>query len=65
MAICKCKSEPRGSNGLEGFILNNNYYFKMINYGNNRYVRIFLSKDYSERCGIRVFQKYFKQIQNS
>ena len=65
MALCKCKYEPRGSNGLEGFILNNNYRFKLINYGNKRYVRIYLSNDYYERCGIKIFQKYFTQINNS
>jgi hypothetical protein len=58
---CECVYEPRGDNGLEGFMLNTIYIFEKMKDKKGIYFRIYLSSDYYETCGPVVFRRYFKE----
>lgn len=59
---CKCKFEPRGDYGLEGFDYNNIYLYKEIKNNKKKYIRIYHEPLYYETCSFLTFKKYFKEI---
>ena len=63
---CICMFEPRGNNGLEGFALNQKYFFEFLPKDKNGkpYYRVYpdANSNYYETCGVKVFNRYFKKI---
>jgi len=64
MHYCLCIYEPRGDNGLEGFLLNSIYKYEKKKDSQGFYYRIFpiFGYDYYETCGPNVFKKHFKEV---
>jgi len=66
---CICIYEPRGDNGLEGYQLNNTY--KYAYNDSENYYKVYPTDidgrpdDYCERCGPKIFAKYFKIVNGS
>lgn len=60
---CKCIAEPRGDDGLEGFVLNDTYkYQKLTAEDKKEYYRVYVTPFYYETCGPKVFKRYFKEL---
>lgn len=59
----KCYNEPRGANGLEGFVNGNEYYAMLVSTPKQEkpYYRIYHTHDYYETCGRHNLRKYFKE----
>lgn len=64
--ICICIYEPRGSNGLEGYMLNCEYKFQRVESikRNEIYYRVFpttipYAPLYYETCSQMIWKKYF------
>lgn len=57
---CVCTTEPRGDHSLEGFWLNEKYFYKPIK--NN--IRVYPSQDFPQEyitCSKIIFNMYFKK----
>lgn len=62
--MAKCKQEPRGRNGLEGYNLGDQYhYHEVVGAGGKEHVRVYPTEGsgYYETCGPIVFKRYFKK----
>jgi len=74
--IACCKREPRGNNGLEGYLLGTNYMFERAENKTGAYIRVFgipmntgeieptsFTPPFSyETCGVGAFRKFFDII---
>jgi hypothetical protein len=74
--VARCKYEPRGEHGLEGYVLNDKYQFERCENDSGKYIRVFhcsMNPDettpvdftppfYYETCGTGVFLKFFEII---
>jgi hypothetical protein len=60
---CICHCEPRGDNGLEGYYLNDNYFYEQMMDKKGIYFRIYLSDTYYETCGPVLFRRYFQKVE--
>jgi hypothetical protein len=64
--IARCVTEPRGANGLEGYVLGQSYRFERCEDGKRRYCRIYPDGSfpgYYETCGEIVFASYFEPVE--
>jgi hypothetical protein len=67
-----CIKEPQGRHGLDGFKLNQIYPFYFCDISRNEWTcindgtfyKVFQSNELKsfERCGLKTFKKYFKEI---
>lgn len=65
IGVAECIYEPRGDNGLEGYVLGLNYLFHKIRRPDGRkYYRVWPSVgvDYYECAGPTMFKRYFKYV---
>ena len=63
---CRCIYEPRGENGLEGYLCGEKYRYEYRERDRDgkpyyRVYPVFLN-NYYETCGTKVFSRYFKKI---
>lgn len=61
--ICICKREPMGTQGLEGFVRGECYYFEQCDADKNGrpYYRVFHDTTYYETCGTLIFKQHFRK----
>ena len=60
---CKCIAEPRGDDGLEGFVRNDTYrYVQLTAEDKKEYYRVYVTAFYYETCGPKTFKKYYKPL---
>ena len=66
IGVAECIYEPRGDNGLEGYVLGLPYLFHKIKRPDSRkhFYRVWpsIGVDYYECAGPQVFLRYFKYI---
>lgn len=60
----RCKFEPRGDNGLEGYVYNECYKFQLCEDAKGKYYRVYPVKadNAYETCGPIVFKQYFSVV---
>lgn len=58
--ICICKIAPMGSDGLEGFMENEEYKYEFLKIKDKGYYRVYHDENYYETCGPKIFNRYFK-----
>jgi hypothetical protein len=64
--LARCVREPRGDNGLEGYVLDERYRIELCQGGKRRFYRVYPGgsfPDYYETCGERVFADYFEPVE--
>jgi hypothetical protein len=64
--LARCRLEPRGASGLEGYSLDHVYRFERCEDGKGRYCRVYLDEcfpGYYEMCGERVFAELFEPVE--
>ena len=73
VGVCECHFEPRGDNGLEGYMRNNVYPYEKMKDDKGIYYRVYPERAgppdwgddaYYETCGPTVFKRYFKETPN-
>jgi hypothetical protein len=64
--LARCRLEPRGASGLEGYSFDQVYRFERCDDGKGRYCRAYPDGSfpgYYETCGKRVFAEYFEPVE--
>jgi hypothetical protein len=64
--LARCRLEPRGASGLEGYSLDQVYRYERCEDGKGRYCRVYPDGSfpgYYETCGERVFAEYFEPVE--
>lgn len=66
VGLARCVTEPRGSHGLEGYVLGQAYRFERCQNKEGRYCRVYPDGSfpgYYETCGEGVFAGYFEPVE--
>ncbi|HEV2664063.1 MAG TPA: hypothetical protein VG324_04090 [Blastocatellia bacterium] len=64
--LARCRLEPRGASGLEGYSLDQVYRFERCEDGKGRYCRVYPDEcfpGYYETYGERVFSELFELVE--
>lgn len=65
VGLARCVTVPRGSHGLEGYVLGQSYRFERCRNEKGRYCRVYPDASfprYYETCGEVVFAGYFEPV---